>query len=50
LQRSKNYSNFVKPHKTLEGKTPEEKCGIKIEGNYKWMTIIQNAKKELKNG
>ena len=26
-----------------------EKCGIKIEGNDKWMTIIQNAKKEIKN-
>jgi len=33
----------------LNGKTPAEKCGIKIEGNDKWMTIIQNAKKELKN-
>ena len=30
-------------------KTPAEKCGIKIEGKDKWMTIIQNAKKELKN-
>ncbi len=43
------YYNFVKLHETLEGKTPAEKCGIKIEGNDKWMTIIQNAKKELKN-
>jgi hypothetical protein len=33
----------------LNGKTPAEKCGIKIEGNDKWMTIIQNAKKELKS-
>ena len=28
-------------------KSPE-KCGIKIEGKDEWMTIIQNAKKELK--
>jgi hypothetical protein len=33
----------------LNGKTPAEKYGIKIEGNDKWMTIIQNAKKELRN-
>ena len=27
----------------LEGKTPAEVCGIKIEGNDKWITLIQNA-------
>ena len=32
----------------MNGQTPAEKCGIKIEGNDKWLTIIQNAKKELK--
>jgi len=29
----------------LKGKTPAEKCGIEIEGDNKWITIIQNAKK-----
>ncbi len=29
-------------------KTPAEKCGIKIEGNDKWLTIIQNASHEPK--
>jgi len=29
----------------LEGKTPAEKCGIKIVGNNKWITLIQNASK-----
>ena len=24
-------------------KTPSEKCGIKIEGNNKWITLIQKA-------
>jgi hypothetical protein len=28
----------------LDGQTPAEKCGIKIEGEDKWLTIIQNAK------
>jgi len=27
-------------------KTPAEKCGIEIEGNNKWLTLIQNASKE----
>ncbi|KAG2472005.1 MAG: hypothetical protein NPMRTHETA2_2270002 [Nitrosopumilales archaeon] len=26
----------------LDGKTPAEKCGIKIEGKNKWLTLIQN--------
>jgi hypothetical protein len=29
----------------LEGKTPADLAGIKIEGNNKWMTLIQNARK-----
>ncbi|MGZ5470428.1 MAG: hypothetical protein ACXWFB_07395 [Nitrososphaeraceae archaeon] len=41
-------TNYIRGHESLDGKTPSEKCGIKIEGNDKWMTIIQNAKKELK--
>lgn len=28
----------------LNGQTPAEKCGINIEGNNKWITLIQNAK------
>jgi len=30
----------------LDGKTPAEACGIKIEGENKWITLIQNASKE----
>jgi len=37
------YHNYVRPHEALEGKTPAEKCGIKVEGKNKWLTIIQNA-------
>ena len=29
----------------LNGKTPAEACGIKVEGNNKWLTLIQNASK-----
>jgi len=38
-----NYHNYVRPHESLEGKTPAEACGIKVEGKDKWLTLIQNA-------
>lgn len=37
------YHNFVRPHMSLEGKTPSEKAGIKVEGLNKWITLIENA-------
>jgi hypothetical protein len=37
------YHNFVRPHMALNGDTPAERAGIKVEGENKWMTIIQNA-------
>ena len=37
------YHNFVRPHMGLNGQTPADKVGIKIDGNNKWITLIQNA-------
>src|SRR6266571_6542730 len=37
------FHNFVRPHEGLEGRTPAEACGIMIEGENKWLTLIQNA-------
>jgi transposase-like protein len=37
------YHNYFRPHMALEGKTPAEKAGIKIEGENPWVTVIQNA-------
>jgi transposase-like protein len=37
------FHNSVRPHEALKGKTPAEVAGIQIEGNNKWITIIQNA-------
>jgi putative transposase len=37
------FHNFIRPHEGLEGKTPAEACGISIEGQNKWITLIQNA-------
>jgi hypothetical protein len=38
------YHNFVRPHMALDGKTPSEMCGLKVVGENKWKTLIQNAK------
>jgi hypothetical protein len=37
------YHNYLRPHEGLNGKTPGEVCGIKVEGKNKWITLIQNA-------
>lgn len=37
------YHNFVRPHEALDGQTPSESAGIKIEGENKWIALIQNA-------
>jgi transposase-like protein len=37
------FHNYIREHEGLDGKTPAEACGIKIEGKNKWLTLIQNA-------
>lgn len=37
------YHNYVREHEALDGKTPADAAGIKIEGSNKWLTLIQNA-------
>jgi hypothetical protein len=39
------YRNFVRPHESLNGETPATTAGIKVMGENKWITLIQNAKK-----
>jgi hypothetical protein len=39
------YHNYLRPHEALEGKTPADACGIEVQGENKWMTLIQNAAK-----
>jgi transposase-like protein len=46
------FHNYIRIHEGLNGKTPSEACGIKIEGKNKWITLIQNAslqKSSVKN-
>jgi putative transposase len=37
------HHNYIRSHMGIDGKTPSEKAGIKVEGLNKWITLIQNA-------
>jgi hypothetical protein len=37
------YHNYIRPHMALKGKTPAEVAGIEVQGENKWLTLIQNA-------
>jgi putative transposase len=37
------FHNYIRPHMSLDGKTPSEACGITIKGDDKWKTLIQRA-------
>jgi len=37
------FHNYVRPHEALNGKTPSEVAGIRVGGENKWLTLIQNA-------
>ena len=40
------FHNYIRPYEGLDGKTPSEACGIKVEGKNKWLTLIQNASRK----
>lgn len=37
------FHNYVRPNEGLDGHTPSELAGIQVEGENKWLTLIQNA-------
>jgi hypothetical protein len=39
------FHNYVRPHDALDGRTPSEAAGTKVEAENKWSTLIQNARK-----
>lgn len=43
------HHNYIRSHMALDGKTPSEVAGIKVEGDNKWITLIQNASKTRLN-
>jgi len=40
------FHNYIRPHEGLGGRTPSEMAGIRVEGENKWLTLIQNASKD----
>jgi hypothetical protein len=40
------YHNYMRRHEGLNNITSADACGIKIEGDNKWKTLIQNATDE----
>jgi transposase-like protein len=41
------YHNYVRPHEGLDGHTPSEMAGIEVQGENRWMTLIQNSASHL---
>ena len=39
------HHNYIRPHQGLDGDTPADRAGIRVMGDNKWKTIIQNAVK-----
>jgi transposase-like protein len=37
------YHNYIREHQALNNETPASRCGIEIEGNDKWKTLIENS-------
>ncbi len=44
MQGYRMYYNFIRPHMALKDKTPAEVAGIRVDGENKWLTLIQNAR------
>lgn len=40
------HHNFIRPHEGLNRVTPADRVGIKIEGDHKWLAIVQNMKRQ----
>jgi len=40
------YHNYIREHEALNNRTPAEACGIIVQGDNKWKTLIQNASKK----
>ena len=37
------FHNYIRGHEALAGHTPSEACGVKVDGQDRWKTLIQNA-------
>ena len=48
LRGEQIFHNYIRPHMALDGRTPSEAAGIKVQGDNKWLTLIQNASAKYK--
>jgi transposase-like protein len=37
------FHNYLRGHQALDGRTPAEACGIVVQGENKWITLIENS-------
>jgi hypothetical protein len=37
------FHNYVRPNENLDGHTPSEMAGIQVQGENRWLTLIQNS-------
>jgi len=42
FQGAQIYHNYIRPHMALECITPADLAGIKVQGDNRWLTLIQN--------
>ena len=42
------FHNYIRPHMALDGRTPAEAAGIQVNGENKWLTLIQNASRKAR--
>ena len=45
IPMNKIYYNFIRPHQGLKGKTPAEVAGIGVDGENKWIKLIEKSSK-----
>ena len=43
------FHNYVRSHSALNRKTPSEMWSMEINGENKWLTLIQNSVKEMES-
>ena len=46
LSGMQTFHSYIRSHQVLKGKTLAEAAGIKVEVENKWLTIVQNARKQ----
>ena len=44
------YHNFIRPREASKGKTPADFARVKVEGENKWLALIQHASKASQDG